>query len=134
MRNQMVAGAVTLSLLVTGGLTARIVAINKPAVIVILIPALAGAFIAIRRRGRIAVGISALLTALTAMTSLIGGEGLLYVPSIVLFIWGATSSEPPGRMVVRRPLANPHRCRFVTEPTSDSGGRGDSRAGALQQS
>jgi hypothetical protein len=75
MRNRMVAGAVTLSLPVTGGLTARIVAINKPAVIVILIPALAGAFIAIRRHGRIALGISALLTALTAMISLIGGEG-----------------------------------------------------------
>ncbi len=46
-----------------------------------------------RREGREGLGASALLTALTAMVTLIGGEGLLYVPSIVLFIWGAVSSS-----------------------------------------
>ena len=92
--------AVVLSLAVTGGAVVRVIAINKPAVVVILIPALAGAVLAIWRRGAIVVGVSALLTALTATVLLIGGVGLLYVPSIVLLIWGAGfvgTSDRTGR-------------------------------------
>ncbi|HEX9123525.1 MAG TPA: hypothetical protein VF984_09230 [Actinomycetota bacterium] len=92
MRDRVVLGAAVLSLVVTAALVVRVVAIDKPAVVVILLPALAGGLLAMWRPGRAALGASALLTALTAMVTLIGGEGLLYVPSIVLFIWGAVSS------------------------------------------
>lgn len=59
----------------------------------ILVPAFAGGLLAIWRPGRSALIASALLTAVTAVVSLIGGVGLLYIPSIVLFIRGALSSE-----------------------------------------
>jgi hypothetical protein len=57
MRKRAVVAAVVLSLAVTGGAVVRVIAINKPAVVVILIPALAGALLAIWRRGAI-VGVS----------------------------------------------------------------------------
>jgi hypothetical protein len=82
-----------LSLALTAVLFVRIVAIGKPGVFVILFPALAGAFLAIWRRGRAVLIASALLTAATASVLLIGGIGLLYVPSIVMFVWGAILSE-----------------------------------------
>lgn len=82
-----------MSLALTGILVVRIIAIDKPGVFVILFPALTGALLAIWKHGRAVLIASALLTSLTAMVSLIGGVGLLYLPSIVLFIWGAVSSE-----------------------------------------
>jgi hypothetical protein len=85
--------AAALSLTLTGVLVVRIIAIDKPAVVVILFPALVGAFLAVWKRGRVVLVASALLTALTASVLLIGGVGLLYVPSIVLFMWGAVSSD-----------------------------------------
>jgi hypothetical protein len=93
MRNRVALVAAMLSLALTGVLVVRIIAIDKPGVFVILFPALTGALLAIWRRGRAVLIASALLTALTAVVSLIGGVGLLYVPSIVMFIWGAVSSE-----------------------------------------
>lgn len=93
MRNRVALVAAVLSLALTGVLVVRIIAIDKPGVFVILFPALTGALLAIWRRGRAVLIASALLTALTAVVSLIGGVGLLYVPSIVMFIWGAVSSE-----------------------------------------
>jgi hypothetical protein len=92
-RNRVALVAAVLSLALTGALVVRIIAIDKPGVFVILIPALTGTLLAILRRGRAVLVASALLTALTAVVSLIGGVGLLYVPSIVMFIWGAFSSE-----------------------------------------
>lgn len=93
MRNRPAVGAVGLSLLVSAGLTARIVSIDKPAVFVILVPSLVGVALAIRSRGRVALGVAALLTVLTGAPLLIGGEGLLYLPSVVLYVWGAASPE-----------------------------------------
>ena len=93
MPNRVVRVAAVLSLSLTALLVARIIAIGKPGVFAILIPALTGALIAIWRRGRVVLIASALLTAATASVLLIGGIGLLYVPSIVLFIWGAISSS-----------------------------------------
>jgi hypothetical protein len=81
------------SLALTAVLVVRIVAIEKPAVFVILAPALAGGLLALWRRGRGVLLVCALLTGLKAVVSLIGGVGLLYVPSIVMFIWGAAVSE-----------------------------------------
>ncbi len=94
------AGAV-LSLTLTGLLVVRIIAIDKPGIFVILVPALAGALLALRATGRAALIMSALLTTLTAAVILIGGVGLLYLPSIVLFGWGAVASDGPsgGRSV-----------------------------------
>lgn len=93
MRNRVSLVAAALSLALTGVLVVRIIAIDKPGVFVILFPALTGALLAIWRRGRAVLIASALLTALTAVVNLIGGVGLLYVPSIVMFMWGAVSSE-----------------------------------------
>ena len=93
MRNRVALVAAVSSLALTGVLVVRIIAIDKPGVFVILFPALTGALLAIWRRGGAVLIASALLTALTVVMSLIGGVGLLYVPSIVMFIWGAVSSE-----------------------------------------
>jgi hypothetical protein len=91
-RNRAPLGAALLSLALTGLLAVRVTAIGKPGVLVILLPALVGALLALWREGRVVLIASALLTALTAVVSLIGGVGLLYVPSIVMFLWGAVSS------------------------------------------
>jgi hypothetical protein len=94
-RNRVLLAAL-LSLVLTGILIVRIIAIDKPGVFVILLPAFAGGLLAIWRPGRVVLIVSAFLTALTAAVSLIGGVGLLYIPSIVMFIWGAVSSERQG--------------------------------------
>jgi hypothetical protein len=104
MRKRVARVAATLSLALTGALTVRIIVIDKPAVVVILLPALAGALLALLYGGRGVLIVAALLTALTAVVSLIGGVGLLYLPSVVLFLSGALSSE-------RRHVTGP------TEPT-----------------
>lgn len=93
LRNRVALVAAVLSLALTGILIVRIIAIDKPGVFVILLPAFAGGLLAIWRPGRAVLIASAFLTALTAAVSLIGGVGLLYIPSIVLFIWGAVSPE-----------------------------------------
>ena len=95
-RNRVAVVAATLSLALTGVLVVMVIAIDKPGVLVILFPALAGGLLALWRRGRAVLIASALLTALTAVVSLIGGVGLLYLPSVVMFIWGAVVSERQG--------------------------------------
>jgi len=97
MRNRVTRLAAVLSLALSAVLVVRIIAIGKPRVFVILLPALAGALLAIWRRGRAVLIASALLNAATASVLLIGGIGLLYVPSIVMFVWGAILSERPDR-------------------------------------
>jgi hypothetical protein len=83
-----------LLLLISGGLLVRILMIGKPAVVVILIPAAIGAVLALRSPRQPAVlAVASLLTALTVVLSLIGGAGLLYVPSIALFVWAAISAK-----------------------------------------
>jgi len=93
MRNRVARAAAVLSLALTAVLVLRIIAIGKPGVFAILFPALTGALLAIWRRGRAVLIASALLTAATASVLLIGGIGLLYVPSVVMFVWGAITSE-----------------------------------------
>jgi hypothetical protein len=89
MRNRVAGVAAVLSLALTGVLIVRIIAIDKPGVFVILVPALAGALLALWKSGRAVLIASATLTSLTAVVSLIGGVGLLYIPTIVMFIWEA---------------------------------------------
>jgi hypothetical protein len=91
-RNRVAGVAAVLSLALTGVLVARIIAIDKPGVFVILVPALAGALLALWKRGRAVLLASAMLTSLTAVVSLIGGVGLLYLPTIVMFTWGAVEA------------------------------------------
>jgi hypothetical protein len=81
-----------LSLSLTDILIVRVIAIDNAGAVVVLVPAFAGGLLAIWRPGRAVLFASALLTSLTAVVSLIGGVGFLYVPSIVLFVWGAVSS------------------------------------------
>jgi hypothetical protein len=95
MPNRIARAAAALSLALTAVLILRIIAIGKPGVFVILIPALTGALLAIWRHGRIVLIASALLTAATASVLLIGGIGLLYAPSLVMFVWAAISTEVP---------------------------------------
>jgi hypothetical protein len=68
--------------------------IGKPAVAVILIPAIVGAVLTLwRPRQKAVLGVASVLTGITAVVMLVGGEGLLYVPSIVLFAWTAISTK-----------------------------------------
>jgi hypothetical protein len=86
--------AAGISTVVSAALVVRVVAIEKPAVTVVLIPAIVGAIIAVWRpehRGGLAIAAS--LTALTAVVSLIGGEGLLYMPSVALWLWCLTPAR-----------------------------------------
>lgn len=92
-----VAGAV-LSLVVSAGLVVRILVINKFGVVVILLPAFAGAVLALwRSDSRQLVGLACVLTLATAAVLLIGGTGLLYLPAVALFIAGlfGPPSTPP---------------------------------------
>jgi hypothetical protein len=87
MRIRFVIVAAVLSLAVSAGLVIRVLAIDKPAVLVILVPAVLGAILALwRSEGRAVVGLACAMTFVTAVVSLIGGVGLLYVPSIALFL------------------------------------------------
>jgi hypothetical protein len=85
-----------LSLGLTAVLVVRILAIGKPGVFIILLPALVGALLALWRKGRVALVVAAVLTALTAVVILIGGVGLLYLPSTLMFAWGAVMSDGPA--------------------------------------
>lgn len=93
MRDRSALVAAKLSLFLTAILIFRIITIGNPEAFVILVPALAGGLLAIWRPGRAVLIASAFLTVVTAGVSLIGGVGLLYIPSIVLFIRGAVSPE-----------------------------------------
>ena len=59
-------------------------------------PAIVGSLLALwRPEHRGFLSVAAALIALTAGVSLIGGVGLLYVPSIVLLIWSAIPKSAP---------------------------------------
>jgi hypothetical protein len=92
-RNRLARLAATLSLVLTGVLVIRIIAIGKPAVFVILLPALAGAVLAARASGRAALVASAALTAATASVLLIGGVGYAYLFCAALFVCATVSSR-----------------------------------------
>jgi hypothetical protein len=106
MRDRLARVAAMLSLGLTAVLVVRIIAIGKPGVFIILFPALAGSALALWKRGRATLVLSAVLTALTAVVLLIGGVGLLFLPSIVLFAWGAAMSE--GRAGKTEPAGGLH--------------------------
>jgi hypothetical protein len=97
MRYRLGRAAATVSLVLTGVLAVRIVAIGEPGVFVILFPALVGALLAIWRSGRAVLIVSAVLTAATATVLLIGGVGLLYLPSVVMFVWAAVFRARVGQ-------------------------------------
>lgn len=96
MRNGLARGAAAASLGLTGVLVVRIIAIGKPGVLVLLVPALLGALLAMRTGGRAALIASALLTAVTASMLLIGGIGYLYLLLVVAFVWAAILPTRPG--------------------------------------
>jgi hypothetical protein len=77
--------AVALSGAVSTALVVRVLAIGKPEVMIILVPAVIGLVMALVARGRAMLIGAGAVTSMTALVSLIGGVGLLYVPSIVLF-------------------------------------------------
>jgi hypothetical protein len=82
--------AADISVIVSAALVVRVIAIDKPGVVLILAPAIVGSLLALwRPEHRGFLSVAAALIALTAGVSLIGGVGLLYVPSIVLLIWSA---------------------------------------------
>lgn len=89
MRNRHALIGAIVSLTLTGILTVRVVAIDNAGAVVILMPALLGSLIALRVRNRMLLVLAAVLTALTAVVSLIGWVGLLCFPSIALFVSAA---------------------------------------------
>lgn len=89
MKNRPVIVAAALSLVITAALVVRVLVIDKPEVMVILLPPIAGALIALWKPWRRwVIATACALTAVTAVISLIGGVDLLYVPSIALYVWG----------------------------------------------
>ena len=98
MRGRFVVAGAVLSLVVSAGLVVRILVIDKFGVVVILLPALAGAVLALwRSDSRQLVGLACVLTLATAAVSLIGGAGLLYLPAVALLMAGLSGppSTPP---------------------------------------
>jgi hypothetical protein len=78
------------SLVMSAGLVVRLIAIGNEGVVVILIPAVIGAVAVLLTTRSWVYLAAAVLTSLTAMVSSFGGVGLLYVPSIVMFVWSAS--------------------------------------------
>jgi hypothetical protein len=92
-RNRPVIVAAALSFVVTAALVVRVLVIDNPAVMIILIPPIAGALLVCWKPGRgWAITIGCVLTAFTPVISFFGGVGLLYVPSS-RFIWGRDRSN-----------------------------------------
>lgn len=89
MRNRHALIGALVSLILTGILTARVVAIDNAGAVVILMPALLGSLIALKARNRIGLVLAAVLTAMTAIVTLIGWIGVLYFPSVALFVSAA---------------------------------------------
>lgn len=90
MRDRRAIVAAGLSFAVSVALLIRVVSIDKPEVIALLAPPVIGALVAMRRpTERRALALALALTVPTAVLSLIGGVGLLYVPTIALFAWAA---------------------------------------------
>ena len=83
-------GAVV-SLALTSVLVVRVVAVGDAGAVVVLAPALLGSLLALRRWNRMLLVLAAVLTAATAVILLIGWVGLLYFPSIALFVSAAIS-------------------------------------------
>jgi hypothetical protein len=95
MRGRFVVVGAVLSLVVSGAVVIRILVIDRPGVAVILVPALAGAVLALRRsESRQLIGLACVLTLVTAAVLLIGGVGLLYLPTVVLFMAGLVGPRP----------------------------------------
>jgi len=91
-RHAQIAGLLSLAL--SGALVIRLIAIDNPEALVILAPAVAGGTLALARpRSRVALLIAAVLMFATAVVSLIGYVGFLYVPSIVLLTWAALGRD-----------------------------------------
>jgi hypothetical protein len=90
-------------LVVTAVLVVRIVAIDKPGVMILLIPPTAGAIVALWKPWHRWATVMACI--LTAVITLIGGVGLLYVPSIALYLWAFVRSfrNPRAPTPVMRP-------------------------------
>jgi hypothetical protein len=95
-----------LSLLVSAGLLVRLFAIDNVVAFVILIPAVAGALLASSTTKPSAWLVAAGLTSVTALVSLFGFVGLLYVPSIVMFVWSASAPGHEGRAASTRGRGN----------------------------
>jgi hypothetical protein len=77
------------SLALTSVLVVRVVAVGDAGAVIILAPALLGSLLALRRWNRLLLVLAAVLTAATAVILLIGWVGLLYFPSIALFVSAA---------------------------------------------
>jgi hypothetical protein len=85
-------GAVV-SLALTACLAVRLIAIDNAGAFVILVPAMVGSLLALVSKSRMALVLASLLTAITGVVSLIGGIGLLYFPSIALFVSASISDR-----------------------------------------
>jgi hypothetical protein len=82
-------GAVV-SLALTGLMTLLLLSSGHS--IVIVVPALVGAIVALTIPNRLTLIAAALLTAGTAVVSIVYGIGLLYLPSVAILAWAAISS------------------------------------------
>jgi hypothetical protein len=82
-----------LALVLSSALVVRVIAIDNPEALVIVAPALVGSLLAVRwpdARGALLTAV--VLIGVTAVFSLIGWVGLLFLPSLVLLGWAAAGS------------------------------------------
>jgi hypothetical protein len=86
-----------LSLTVSVGLLLRLLLIDNALAFVILVPAVAGASLASSTTRPSAWFAAAALTSVTALVSLFGFVGLLYVPSIAMYLWSASAREDAAK-------------------------------------
>jgi hypothetical protein len=93
MRNRLALIGSIVSLSLTTILAVRLIMIGNAPALVILAPALLGAILGLRLTNRLVLVVAAVLTALTAAVILIGGIGLLYIPSIVLLVSAAIANS-----------------------------------------
>jgi hypothetical protein len=84
-----------IALVLSVALVVRVVAIDNLEALVIVAPALIGAVMCIAwPLRRFVLGAAVLLIGITAILSLIGGIGFLYIPSIFLILRGVVRTVP----------------------------------------
>src|SRR5215217_8261602 len=96
-----------IALALTIALVVRVIAIGNPEALVIIAPALLGAVLALAwARMRVALLTAFVLIGITATLSLIGGVGLLFVPSMILIALSAVriSRTRPSTRNIASPL------------------------------
>ena len=84
------------ALILCGLVVVRLAAIHNLGAVVFFVPAAIGGFLALLRPGnRGALCVSAILMFANGFVLMVGGEGILLIPSVVLVLIAAIRAKPP---------------------------------------